>query len=134
MRQKIKLMADYECWPLWWASGEQVGDINPSTLPLRQETIARLAAWSAQFNSWLNWDDPAASRIPRGEAEAFEQEGIALWQQVRQELVSQYDVVYMHQGLLLEHPDELKAPLTLAVRKCIKQLRWWWYLWRLRHP
>jgi len=27
--EKIKLMADYGCYPLWWASSGKVGDIDP---------------------------------------------------------------------------------------------------------
>ncbi|MFM6024757.1 MAG: hypothetical protein ACKPER_17825 [Dolichospermum sp.] len=37
MAEKIKLMADYGCYPLWWASYDKAGDIDPQTLPLNKE-------------------------------------------------------------------------------------------------
>ncbi|MEH2291751.1 MAG: hypothetical protein V7K31_01120 [Nostoc sp.] len=43
--EKIKLMADYGCYPLWWVSPEKVGNIDPETLPLIPETIKRLNKW-----------------------------------------------------------------------------------------
>ncbi|BAZ84906.1 hypothetical protein [Dolichospermum compactum] len=29
--EKIKLMADYECYPLWWVNSDKAGDIDPET-------------------------------------------------------------------------------------------------------
>ena len=37
MVKKIELMADYNCYPLWWANGD--GNIDPSTLPLTSKTL-----------------------------------------------------------------------------------------------
>ncbi|MHC5729637.1 MAG: hypothetical protein ACYTXY_37035 [Nostoc sp.] len=34
--EKIKLMADYGCYPLWWVSSDKIGNIDPETLPLSQ--------------------------------------------------------------------------------------------------
>ena len=42
MKEKIKLMADYGCYPLWWVNSQKIGDIDPETLPLSQQTINRL--------------------------------------------------------------------------------------------
>jgi hypothetical protein len=59
MATKIKLMADYGCYPLWWVSGDLVGNIDPAKLPLSHETINRLYKWAAVYNTTLNWDDLA---------------------------------------------------------------------------
>ena len=111
MPKKIKLMADYGCYPLWWAS-KQAGDIDPATLSLSQETISRLEKWADVYDAKLNWDDPASSGFPTKEAkEAFELEGISLWKQLQQELAPNYEVVYFSDRLckVVNHPNELEV-------------------------
>jgi hypothetical protein len=56
----IKLMADYGCFPLWWASGE-VGNIDPNDLPLSPELRQLLADWARAFDQTLNQDYPPDS-------------------------------------------------------------------------
>jgi len=76
--EKIKLMADYECYPLWWASYDKAGDIDPK----------------------LNWEDPNSSGFPSLEAKAaFEAEGISLWKQLQKELAPNYEVFYFSETL-----------------------------------
>ncbi len=67
MPEKIKLMADYGCYPLWWAD-KYAGDIDPATLSLSQETISRLEKWADVYDAKLNWDDPASSGFRSKEA------------------------------------------------------------------
>ncbi|MEM7537877.1 MAG: hypothetical protein AAF639_37250 [Chloroflexota bacterium] len=52
-KQTIKLIADYDCWPLWWSGDDKIGNINPNTLPLSGEAIERLTAWSETFDAQL---------------------------------------------------------------------------------
>lgn len=60
--KKIKLMPNYGCHPLWWAAGSgKAGNIDPRTLPLKPETIARLEKWADVFDNLFNEDDPASS-------------------------------------------------------------------------
>lgn len=95
MAKKIKLMADYGCYPLWWTNSLQVGDIDPSSLPLNNATIERLEKWADIYDDKLNHDDPTASSFLSLEAEeAFEEEGISLWKQLQTELAPDYEVVY----------------------------------------
>jgi hypothetical protein len=110
MAQQIKLMADYDCWPLWWAGDADPGNIDPATLPLRSETIARLEKWADAFDATLNRDDPASSEFPSDAAfEAFEAEGEELWQQLREELAPEYTVLYysLSRSKLLDDPSSL---------------------------
>jgi len=113
MAIKIKLMADYACDPLWWSGDGRVGNIDPGTLPLSQETISRLEKWADANDATLNRDDPANSPgFPSKEAEdSFEAEGISLWKQLRQELSPHYEVFYFSDRLsqLLTHPSELEV-------------------------
>ena len=111
MPKKIRLSTDYQCWPLWQEEGEEVGDIDPKTLPLPPETVARLEHWAATFDSWIDLDEPNAPTEPTDEEfEAFEQEGLRLWKQLIQELAPHYEVVYgrKRRGKVLEHLGELK--------------------------
>lgn len=107
MMQQIKLMADYDCWPVWWAGDAESGNIDPSNLPLSAATIARLEVWAAMFDATLNRDDPASSDFPGDEAfEVFEDEGQALWRQLCDELAPEYQVRYysLKQRRLLDKP------------------------------
>lgn len=87
MVKYIKLMTDYGAHPLWWygPTAEEMDEYNldPATLPLSQEALVRLQAWADTYDSILNWDDPASSGFSsQAEKDAFEAEGIVLWQQL----------------------------------------------------
>ena len=110
MKKQIKLMPDYHCYPLWWMESVATGDISPATLPLSAETISRLELWVDAYDALLNPDDPYTSDFPsEREKEAFEQEGIRLWKQLRAELAPEYEVFYysIKRYKLLTQPDEL---------------------------
>lgn len=112
MKEKIKLMADYGCYPLWWVSSEKIGDIDPETLPLSQQTINRLEKWAEMYDAKLNEDEPTLSSFSSNEEQAsFEEEGINLWKQLKQELESNYEVVYFSEKLrrIIANPSELKV-------------------------
>ncbi|KAB8141083.1 hypothetical protein F8S13_21445 [Chloroflexia bacterium SDU3-3] len=105
MKQTIRLMPDYGCWPLWWMNGD--GDIDPHTLPLTSETVERLIYWSDTFDASLNRDDPASSAWPNKETyEAFENEGYQLWLILRQELVHTYIVFYQDGAIVYTDPSQ----------------------------
>lgn len=107
MPQHIKLMADYDCWPVWWAGDAEPGNIDPSSLLLSVATIARLEMWAVTFDATLNRDDPASSDFPSDEAfAAFEDEGQALWRQLCHELAPEYHVRYysLKQRRVLDEP------------------------------
>jgi hypothetical protein len=110
MKRKLKLMPDYQCFPLWWSEPGRVGDIDPATLPLSPETRSALDAWAQAFDSRLDLDDPAHSReVSAEEALAFEREGVRLWMRLREELASEYDVSYqsVRLGRVFTEPGQL---------------------------
>ncbi len=116
MVEKIKLMADYECYPIWWVSSNKAGDINPETLPLSEKTISRLQKWTEVYDEKMNWEDPSASDFPSVEAKAaFEAEGISLWKQLQKELVPNYEVLYFSETLrkIVSDPTELESLLSV---------------------
>ncbi|RUT02545.1 hypothetical protein DSM106972_060230 [Dulcicalothrix desertica PCC 7102] len=112
MPRKIKLMTDYGCDPLWW-DDDEVGDIEPESLPLSNNTIERLHKWAKAYDATLNWEDPTDSPgFPSLEAKvAFEKEGISLWKQLQTELAPDYQVVYFSDRLfrIITNLGELKA-------------------------
>ena len=91
--KKIKLMADYGCFPLWSVGVNDVGDINPDELPLSQELKSRLINWAHTFDQTLNQSYPPDSGF-RSETEEieFNQQALQLAKQLREELGSEYEV------------------------------------------
>ena len=115
MAKKIKLQADYGCWPLWDVD-------NPSNLSLEKfklsETLhARLGKWVEEYNQQLDWDnlgDPTPLSPGEGAArrvwyEIFLKEGALMWLELRKELADEYEVSYFISGHgLLTDPKELE--------------------------
>ena len=120
MPKKIRLMTDYGCYPLWWDEPDQVGDLDPESLPLTQETIQRLYHWADAFEARLNLADPSDSpEVTPEEVERFEWEGLSLWKQLHQELAPDYEVVYFssHFHQIFTNPVELEEKLKLNLMK-----------------
>ena len=130
MQKTIKLMPDYGCYPLWYSpvyiasigagnrimvrplenlDKDEIGCINPESLPLSQITVARLMQWQYDFDRSLNQDYPPDTLLTEDEWKHFEDEGFALWQTLINELPD-YQVVYHplnESGVLIDpsHPD-----------------------------
>ena len=95
----IKLMADYQCYPLWEASPGAVGNIEPSELPISCLLKDRLMTCAAKFDATLDMDDPANSGFESERAaEAFRNEGDALVEQLQNELGAAYVVTAQIRG------------------------------------
>ena len=91
-------MPDYDCYPLWHAGGEDVGNINPDNLPLSKETVERLDRWAKAYDLTLNREDPPSSGFESEEASIkFDEEGQTLWKILQQELGPEYQVIYLPQ-------------------------------------
>ena len=112
MSNKLSIRTEYGAWPIW--DVDDFGYINPTQLPLKRETIDRLLAWQAALDETLNQSYPPNSCFSSNEAEAaWIAEGIALWQQVQEELEPSYEVFYYlyfnNKKYFLRHLDELKS-------------------------
>jgi hypothetical protein len=91
----IKLMVDYQCYPLWEASPGVVGNIDPGELPISSALRERLMAWASTFDATLNMDDPVTSGFPTDQAaEEFRKEGLELAQQLQDGLGAAYIVIH----------------------------------------
>jgi len=83
----LKLMADYDSFPLWDASPGQVGNVDPGSLPISEQLQSELTAWAQSFNQTLNQDDPLNSGfVSTEEEEKFKAEGRALGERLQAEL------------------------------------------------
>ena len=95
MPRQIKLMWDYECWPLWQHDGEIFDTVDPSSFPLSEQTLARLAAWASIPDKKLTEVEyPPDMTWTEDEKKRFEQEGLDLWKALRHELGRNYYVTY----------------------------------------
>ena len=111
MADHLKLMSDYHCFPLW----AMPGNVNPDDLPLSDELKSSLHQWATSFDRTLNHDYPPDSGFanPQDE-EAFEAEGLRLWQELRRELRDLYEVVYysQQQSQILPQSDDHDIPIA----------------------
>jgi hypothetical protein len=97
MKRRIKLMADYGCWPLWHYSDEESGNIDPESLSLSEDLKTELASWASQFDSILSQDDPAASAWPSKDIQSqFVTKGRELATRLQAELGAGTEVVYFN--------------------------------------
>jgi hypothetical protein len=92
--RKIKLMPDYQCFPLWEASDGMLGNIDPNSLPISQTLKVDLAEWAHSFDLTLNLDDPPSSGFPDAQTEdAFIQQGNELGIRLQKELGQSFEVI-----------------------------------------
>jgi hypothetical protein len=100
MTKKIKLMLDYGCYPLWWYDSEQVGNIDPKSLPLSSEMIQHLTELAEKNDATLNWDDPSESEeLTEAEIRKLDKELSLLKIKLQKELYPDYEVVYFSEKL-----------------------------------
>jgi hypothetical protein len=93
MRRTIKLMADYQCWPLWEERSGLIGNLNPADLRLSGTLRRRLDHWRETYDASLDPADPRLSGFADDEAcDRFKREGRALGDALRRELGPDYGV------------------------------------------
>ncbi|MDI2111768.1 hypothetical protein [Commensalibacter nepenthis] len=96
--KKIKLMADFFCYPLWYNSHDsdyEVGDFDPNILPISDALKKELLDWSNEYDGIFNDDDPASSNFKNLEDEtAFIKQGDNLQKKLQAELGNAYEVTY----------------------------------------
>lgn len=91
--RNIKLMADYQCHPLWNMSPGEYGDIDPCELPISKGLQLRLSKWAATFDETLNADYPPNSGFKTEELEReFKREGKRLAESLRNELGPDFSI------------------------------------------
>jgi hypothetical protein len=90
----IKLMPDYQCWPLWHHGGSRVGNIDPRELGLSDALVGALEHWKEVYDSHLDLADPASTRWTKEEEAEFERLGRMLCRDLAREIGDRFSVVY----------------------------------------
>lgn len=91
---KIKLMPDYQCYPLWGMSENNLGNIDPRSLPISEKLISNLMDWAKKYDATLNLEEPINSGFATKEFElAFKKEGEYLLNRLRIELGNSYHLI-----------------------------------------
>lgn len=93
--KKIKLMADYQCYPLWLNSDDAFGNIDPNSLPISNVLKNELNSWSDKYDETLNLDDPLTSGFATLDDErVFRKMGQSLKEKLQMKLGDDYEVIY----------------------------------------
>ncbi len=91
----LRLMADYECYPLWDAAAAAT-NVDPASLDIPHDLAAALAAWGDEYTVTLNRSDPAASGFTdERAAQTWLKTGAELAARLRAEGIR---VHYFHEG------------------------------------
>jgi hypothetical protein len=110
-------MAEYNYSPLW--DMETADNLDLDELPLSSSIQKKLSNWAEIYNQVINWDNPADSSFSDVlTQDNFEQDGIAIWQQLQEELSPNYQIFYFsekQQRLLT--PEEAETNNKLKRRK-----------------
>lgn len=92
---KIKVMADYNCAPLWrdGSDPDPVGNLRPEDLSIGPALCADLWAWASDYDATLVPHDPIRSGFASDLAEqAFDERGRCLAKRVAAELGERAEV------------------------------------------
>jgi hypothetical protein len=99
-KRRIRVLADYDCWPTWVDTGDFFDDVDPKTLPVSVELADALLEWADEYDTILVRDNPGESafRTPEHKARWVKQ-GRVLAGQVAKELGDSTQVIYFDRGL-----------------------------------
>lgn len=56
--RRLRLMADYECHPLWESQEEGLHHVDPFELAIPEQLAEALTEWAGQYTASLNQSDP----------------------------------------------------------------------------
>jgi len=91
----LRLMADYECYPLWGSEGG-LRNLNPLDLPITGDLATALTEWADEYTATMERTNPRISGfLDVAAAEAWLSAGAELANRLRQQGV---DVDYIHDG------------------------------------
>jgi hypothetical protein len=105
--KRIKVMADYQCDPLWALDEERYGCFAPEMLDVSPELAADLNAWAVAYDTSFNPDDPANANWTDAQYAAHAAEGRRLAGRLKRERPDL--MIYVMEpdiGVVEIHPDE----------------------------
>jgi hypothetical protein len=105
--KRIKVMADYQCDPLWALDEERYGCFAPEMIDVSPALAADLNAWAVAYDTSFNMDDPATGHWTDAQYAAHAAEGRSLAGRLKRERPDL--MVYVMEpdiGVVEIHPDE----------------------------
>lgn len=91
----IKIMPDYQCFPLWKIDDTGGENLNPKELPITKDLMGNLINWQNKYDATLNMSDPITSGFKNETEEIdFEKQGIKIWKQMMEEIGDIYQIKY----------------------------------------
>ena len=106
--QTIKVMADYECHPLWAVDDVPARNLSPRELRVPEDLILDLENWAKRYDATLDWDDPASSGFAsEDEHRSWVTQGRALASRLQLELGD---------GFRVEYFDDLEQRVVAVTR------------------
>ncbi|WP_072393105.1 hypothetical protein [Hyphomicrobium sp. CS1BSMeth3] len=100
--RRIKVMADYGCYPLWAMDEGAIGPFSPQHLGVSMELENDLWSWAAEFDMSFNMDDPAKSSWSDERYRQHVEEGLALARRIKSELPDREVFALDTEGKLIE--------------------------------
>ena len=100
--RRIKLMADYGCYPLWAMDEGKIGNFSPYYLYASLELENDLWAWAAEYDMSLNADDPANSKWSEERHREHIERGLSLARRIKAELPEREVFALNAEGSLVE--------------------------------
>lgn len=108
-KEKIKLFADHNSWPLWGLDTDNLGDIPLDRIKgLSDELRNRLENWADEYDKAFEEDLEIPSNAPPASPERiektkawnrkFKKEGALMWLELRKEIGEDYEVLYQLSG------------------------------------
>ena len=82
---RIKVMADYGCDPLWALDEERYGCFSPDLIEISEELRSDLKNWAEAYDRSLDMADPATSNWTDEQSAAHEREGRQLALRLKRE-------------------------------------------------
>jgi hypothetical protein len=90
--RSIRVIAEYECFPLWLDDGD---NLDPRELPISDTLAAELDEWRAAYDETFDREDPRSSEFPTTDAaDEFVARGDRLAHRLAVELAGGYAVRY----------------------------------------
>lgn len=96
-QRSLKVMADYDCFPLWETDQSGLRNLNPKDLPISRELACSLMAWAIEYDQCFDNTDPKMSGFPtRRLHEEFVRKGWVLAASLQTELGSGWTILYFN--------------------------------------
>ena len=90
---EIKLMPEYECFPLWGYIDNELNNIDPDGLKISRKLNSDLSHWANKYESTYLKENPVDSGfLNSSEEKEFIKEGYVLRDRLQFELGSNYEI------------------------------------------